>query len=445
MRRRLLQSILAVVILTALLLGVPLIYTAWIWVEDLTRTDLQIRLDRMASEIVAKDGANDISEGSLLWDDLRLLTPPGGRLVVVYPTVDGDPAQVEIGESSVQSPLMEARTISASGSLILEVPSSAMRTQQRQAIGAVGGLVLVSIAAGAVVAVATARRLSDPLRDVANRAARLAEGDFRPAPRRHGIPELDRVSDVLDAATHEMAGRLQRERALVADVSHQLRSRLTAVRLRLDELSEHPDPAVTAEAGEAMEQVDRLTLAIDELVRSSRSGITESPISVIKELGAVIAEWKRPFEDSDRELLLLGDANVMASTTGSRLREAVAVLVDNALKHGDGSCTVAVRLIQGQSHRGEGTETSSAHEAMVCVEVFDEGAGVSNALAPHIFDRGFSGAGSTGVGLALARALIEADGGRLELQRRRPALFAIFVPMAREDVPTRVTGTREPR
>ncbi|MEV0946016.1 HAMP domain-containing sensor histidine kinase [Rhodococcus sp. NPDC049939] len=446
MRRRLLQSILAVVILTALLLGVPLIYTAWIWVEDFTRTDLQTRLNRMVMEIAAQSDANGIVQGSLDTNDLELLTPSGGRLLVMYPTESGRSARVEIGEPSVRAPLVEGRTIGASGSLILEAPSSAMRARQRRAVGAVGGLVLVSIAAGAVVAVATARRLSDPLQDVANRAARLAEGDFRPVPRRHGIPELDRVSDVLDAATVEMAGRLQRERALVGDVSHQLRSRLTAVRLRLDELSAHPDPAVTAEAGEAMQQVDRLTQAIDELVRSSRSKITEDSISVINELGTVTAEWKRPFEDADRQLLLIGDESVMASSTGSRLREAVSVLVDNSLKHGAGTCTIAVRLIQGQSHRGaDEAESPSPHEAMVCIEVFDEGAGVSNDMAPHIFDRGFSGAGSTGVGLALARALIEADGGRLELQRRRPALFAIFVPQVRESVPTRVAGIREPR
>ncbi|AHK30183.1 MULTISPECIES: sensor histidine kinase [Rhodococcus] len=444
MRRRILQSILAVVILTALLLGVPLIYTAWLWVEDFNRSDLQVRLDRMATEIITQEGINGVVEGDLDTNSLRLLTPAGGRLVVVYPTTDDGAARVDIGESSVQSPLVESLAMGTSGSLRLEVPSDEMRTQQRQAVGAVALLVLVSIAAGTVVAYVTAKRLADPLRDVANRAARLAEGDFRPDVRRHGIPELDRVSDVLDSATVEIAGRLQREHALVADVSHQLRSRLTAVRLRLDELSVHSDPAVVVEADEAMAQVDRLTVAIDELVRSSRSSGTETHVSVIRELSVVIADWKRPFEDADRELVLRGDTNVMASTTGSRLREAVAVLVDNALMHGAGTCTVAVRLIQGQNLRTPGEETSP-RETMVCVEVSDEGVGVSNDLAPHIFDRGFSGAGSTGVGLALARALIEADGGRLELQRRRPALFAIFVPIAREHVPTRVTGTREPR
>ncbi|MFD4366286.1 ATP-binding protein [Rhodococcus sp. NPDC058521] len=439
MRRRILQSTLGVVILTALLLGVPLIYTAWLWVEDLARSDLQNRLDRMAGEIIAQEGPDGVVNGELNTASLDLLTPKDGRLVVIYPTAPENAARVDIGVSDVASPLIESLAMGSSGSLRLEVPSDVMRTQQRQAVGAVGLLVLISIAVGTAVAVLTAKRLADPLSDVANRAARLAEGDFHPDPRRHSIAELDRVSDVLDSATVEIAGRLQREHTLVADVSHQLRSRLTAVRLRLDELSEHSDPAVVEEADEAMAQVDRLTDAIDELVRSSRSSGEEKQVSVVHELGAVLADWERPFDDVGRALTLGGDVDVMASTTGSRLREAVSVLVDNALVHGAGTCTVSVRLARGAGR------TASTRDSMVCVEVSDEGEGVSNELAPHIFDRGFSGAGSTGVGLALARALIEADGGRLELQRRRPALFAVFVPIGREPAPTRVAGNREPR
>ena len=101
--------------------------------------------------------------------------------------------------------------------------------------------------------------------------------------------------------------------------------------------------------------------------------------------------------------------------------------------HGGGTCTVSVAITV--------PARDDSREPMVCVEVTDEGDGVSNDLAPHIFDRGFSGAGSTGVGLALARALIEADGGRLELQRRRPALFAVFLgARARADARSPRTG-----
>ncbi|MDJ0395154.1 HAMP domain-containing sensor histidine kinase [Rhodococcus sp. G-MC3] len=440
MRRRILQSILAVVILTALLLGLPLMYTAWLWVEDFTRDDLQRRLDRMASEILSQEGDTGMVVGDLDIGSLRLAIPQSGRLIVVFPTPADAASRVDIGEPFVSRPLVESLSMGTSGSLRLEVPSDDMRTLQRQAVGAVALVVLASILAGTAVAVLTAKRLADPLQDVARRAARLAEGDFRPDPRRHGIAELDRVSEVLDSATVEIAGRLQREHALVADVSHQLRSRLTAVRLRLDELSTHSDPDVVGEAEEAMAQVDRLTLAIDELVRSSRSdgaaGAEEVP--VIDELTGMIAEWQRTFEDGGRSLSLAGDDGVTASVTGSRLREAVSVLVDNALSHGGGTCTVAVRLIPALD------TADRKREPLACIEVSDEGEGVSNELAPHIFDRGFSGAGSTGVGLALARALVEADGGRLELQRRRPAMFAVFLPAYRESSAL-VRRAREPR
>ncbi|MEU6833005.1 HAMP domain-containing sensor histidine kinase [Nocardia beijingensis] len=418
MRRRILRSMLTVLTLTTVVLGVPLIYTAWLWVEDITRNDLQNRLDRIAAEIIAQERDGTVS-GELDIRSVAPLVPENGRLTIVYPSRQDNAVRRDVGVPQVSDPLVESLSMGKSASLRLEVPSAPMHAMQRQAVAVVALAVLASLGAAVSVAVVTARRVADPLRDVAARAARLAMGDFRPDPRRHGISELDRVSDVLDSATVEIAGRLQREHALVADVSHQLRSRLTAVRLRLDELSAHADPEVVHEAEEAMAQVDRLTDAIDDLVRASRDedAADRDPVPVMDELRGVVAEWKHPFTEAGRTLTLTGDESLRAPITGSRLREAVAVLVDNALMHGGGTCTVSVRSVRPGADR----------EPLVCVEVADEGHGVREELAPHIFDRGFSAGGSTGVGLALARALVEADGGRLELQRRRPALFAVFL------------------
>lgn len=410
---------LTVLTLTTVVLGVPLIYTAWLWVEDITRNDLRDRLDRISVEVLAQEDDRGRVAGVLDTRSVRPLVPKDGRLTIVYPTPNDNASRFDVGAAHVADPLVEALSMGTNGSLRLEVPAAPMHSMQRQAVAVVALAVLASLGAAVSVAVVTARRVADPLRDVAARAARLAMGDFRPDPRRHGISELDRVSDVLDSATVEIAGRLQREHALVADVSHQLRSRLTAVRLRLDELSTHADTEVVHEAEEAMAQVDRLTEAIDDLVRASRDedATDRDPVPVMDELRGVVAEWAHPFTEAGRTLVLTGDESLRAPITGSRLREAVAVLVDNALMHGGGTCTVSVRTVRPGAHR----------EPLVCVEVADEGDGVRDELAPHIFDRGFSAAGSTGVGLALARALVEADGGRLELQRRRPALFAVFL------------------
>ncbi|UGT69817.1 HAMP domain-containing histidine kinase [Nocardia gipuzkoensis] len=434
MRRRILRSMLTVLTLTTVVLGVPLIYTAWLWVEDITRNDLQNRLDRIAAEIIAQERDGMVS-GELDIRSVAPLVPENGRLTIVYPSRTDNASRRDIGVAEVADPLIESLSMGTSGSLRLEVPSAPMHAMQRQAVAVVALAVLASLGAAVSVAVVTARRVADPLRDVAARAARLAMGDFRPDPRRHGIAELDRVSDVLDSATVEIAGRLQREHALVADVSHQLRSRLTAVRLRLDELSAHADPEVVHEAEEAMAQVDRLTDAIDDLVRASRDedAADRDPVPVMAELRGVVAEWTHPFTEAGRTLTLTGDESLRAPITGSRLREAVAVLVDNALMHGGGTCTVSVRTVRPGVGR----------EPLVCVEVADEGHGVRDELAPHIFDRGFSAGGSTGVGLALARALVEADGGRLELQRRRPALFAVFLGSSK--VRPANAGAPEPR
>ncbi|MEU3014623.1 sensor histidine kinase [Nocardia asteroides] len=419
MRRRILRSILTVLTITTVVLGVPLIYTAWLWVEDITRNDLQSRLEQVAAEVIAQERVDGTVHDGLDVRTMRALVPEGGKLTIVYPAPHDNAARTDLGVEQVDDPLVESLSMGTSGSLRLEVPAGPMHARQEQAVAAVALAVLASLGAAFSVAVVTARRVADPLRDVANRAARLAMGDFRPDPRRHGIAELDRVSDVLDSATVEIAGRLQREHALVADVSHQLRSRLTAVRLRLDELSTHADPEVVHEAEEAMAQVDRLTDAIDDLVRASRDedAADRDPVPVMAELRGVVAEWAHPFTEEGRELRLTGDESLRAPITGSRLREAVAVLVDNALMHGGGTCTVSVRTVP----------TMSARDPLICVEVADEGEGIRDELAPHVFDRGFSAGGSTGVGLALARALVEADGGRLELQRRRPALFAVFL------------------
>jgi len=89
-------------------------------------------------------------------------------------------------------------------------------------------------------------------------------------------------------------------------------------------------------------------------------------------------------------------------------------LIDNALSHGAGPVVLRTR------HFG----------AHVVVEVGDQGRGVPDVVVPHIFERSFSGSSSTGLGLSLARDLIESDGGRLELTQPRPPVFAIFLTPA---------------
>jgi signal transduction histidine kinase len=414
-RRRILQSTLLVVAITALVLGGPLTITTWRLVEDFTRGELTSSLERVAGRLDATtSGAN----GDLSGIDMRALElaiPAGGRLVLQQA---GQPPRV-IGPDPGANPVMETIPFGPGGSITLEEPHLVLRAEQVQVTLVVALLVVLSVATGAVVATVTARRLAEPLRGVAERAARLGAGDFRSAPERHGIPELDAVSDVLDTSATALSELVQRERALVGDVSHQLRSRLTALQLRLDELASHPDPSARREALAALEQAERLSGVLDELLEAARAArAAGAQLQDLREgLSTVADEWRPALRAAGRSLKLRVPAGLLARVTPARIREAVGALVENAIQHGAGTVTLSAR----------------AAENSLLIEVSDAGAGVPEELVPHVFDRGVSVGSSTGLGLALARALVEADGGRLELSRARPPMFTIFLPVARAD------------
>lgn len=410
MRRRILQSTLLVVTITALVLGVPLAITTWRLMEDFSRADLLDRLEQVASRLDGPGSFDTVNQ-----DALALAVPSGGRLTLEE---DGRPVQ-SLGADVGSDPIAETLPVWPGASITLAEPRTMLRTEQVQVALVVVLLIVLSVGTGAVVATVTARRLAEPLRDVADRAARLGAGDFRRTPDRHGIPELDRVSDVLDTSAGALAELVQRERNLVGDVSHQLRSRLTALQLRLDELTTHPDPDVVREATAALEQAERLSGVLDELLEAARAARAAGaePADLRAILATVIEEWQPRMRGAGRTLKVRVPERLLVRVTPARIREAVGALLENALRHGGGTVTVAAR----------------ATEHGPQVEVGDAGSGVPEELVAHVFDRGVSVGSSTGLGLALARALVEADGGRLELSRARPPVFTIFLPVARAD------------
>ena len=425
MRRRILRSTLLVVAITAFVLGGPLAIATWQLVEDFTRADLTSRLEQVAARLDGPGSPDRIDPDRIDTAAIELAVPPDGRLVLER---EGRQVRV-IGADVGADPVAETLPFVPGGVITMAEPRSTMRTEQVQLTFVVLGLVVLSVGTGAVVATVTARRLAEPLRDVADRAARLGAGDFRSAPDRHGIPELDRVSDVLDTSAAALAELVQRERVLVGDVSHQLRSRLTALQLRLDELATHPDPSARQEALAALEQAERLSGVLDELLEAARAAGAE--LQDLREgLAAVADEWRPALRAAGRSFKVRVPEGLLARVTPARIREAVGALVDNAIAHGAGTVTLSARAA-GNS---------------LLIEVSDSGPGVPEELVPHVFDRGVSVGSSTGLGLALARALVEADGGRLELARARPATFTIFLPAARADdvvgVPRPAPGPR---
>jgi signal transduction histidine kinase len=275
-------------------------------------------------------------------------------------------------------------------------------------------LSVVAVLAGVLVASLQARKFAEPMTQLADRAERLGAGESRFEPLVTGIREVDRVSEVLARSAHQTTRSLASERDFASDASHQLRTPLTALLMRLEEISVTDDLSVVQEeAGIAIAQVERLTTVVDDLLSRSRRGHDAPPPSV--SLDSVIAslqrEWQPAFEQAHRSVRVHGQRGLSVRATPVALSQVLSTLLENSLAHGRGTVDVEARR-SGPS---------------VVVEVSDQGDGVPSTIAPHIFERSVSTAHSTGLGLALARDLAEANGGRLELIQMQPAIFALFL------------------
>lgn len=414
MRERILRTLIASLLAMGVLLGAPLTVVTWSWISNTAHGDLSERLKTMSEYVLAEEAAGRLSgPGDLQLDQFRLLLPPRGNLTLTGPGV-----LREIGDPKAPDGLAESVSPGPGYTLTLSIPMSEVRPTQWLAVGVLLVVIGGAVGGGALVGRLTARRLTEPLTQVAGRAALMARGDLRTPWPHYGIDELDRVSVALADANAEIARRLEREGQIIGDVSHQLRSRLTAISLRLDELTLHPDPDVVAEAQAGVAQVERLAVELDELVAASRaqSGV-RGEIDVVGVVDTLIDDFQPQFAAAGRRVWaeVREDPRPVSGRPG-RLREALSVLLDNALGHGGGAVTVRV------------DDLGSAE--VVRITVSDGGGGVPDSIAADIFARGFSGGRSSGVGLSMARALIESDGGRLDLASRRPAVFSIVLPVA---------------
>ncbi len=274
------------------------------------------------------------------------------------------------------------------------------------------GLAAIALAAAVLVASSQAHRLAQQLTELSDQAEKLGAGESRISPLRSGIDEVDAVSAVLARSAQRLTRNLASERDFAADASHQLRTPLTALLMRLEEISITDELAVVQEESAiAIAQVERLTRVVDDLMARTRSGEdSKASVSLDSVIAALQREWQPAFEQARRSVRVHGERDLSVQATPVALSQVLSTLLENSLAHGRGTVDIHARR-SGPS---------------VVVEVSDQGEGVPAAIAPHIFERSVTTTG-TGLGLALARDLAESNGGRLELVQARPAIFALFL------------------
>ncbi|NDU75985.1 two-component sensor histidine kinase [Actinomadura sp. DSM 109109] len=410
MRRRLLLSTLGVAVVALLLLGIPLAYAA----HKLVYEEAGRSLDREASSIAGGVGYS-IEARQPVTAAVIAREYPGRHVSVTLPD----------GRTLTAGPPRRGRVLSATaayGRVRVRVsrPEAQVRDAALRLLLLVGSLALLGVAVTVGLAMVQARRLTLPLVDLAETADRLGSGNARPRPRRYGIPEVDRVAEVLDRSAVRITDLLVASREFAADASHQLRTPLTALSMRLEEMIEAADyPDVVREEGAAaVAQAERLVAVVEQLLARARhdrtGGAVPAPIDEI--IAQQVEEWRPSFRKAGRDVRIIGEQGLVGMTHPEGLSQIVATLLENSLTHGAGTVTI---------HTKPGASS-------VVVEVGDEGEGIPSELEPRIFERSVSGGRGTGLGLYLARSLAVVDGGRLELIQSRPAVFGVFLRQAAE-------------
>lgn len=424
MRRQISRAILAVAVLLVVGLGLPLAVTVQRFYEGRAVADLHRRAAETIVEITLP-----LTDASL---KRAAAEPDSPGPFTVYDR--GGTRRYGSGPAQPDGPVRRALAGQATsddhqGQLILAAPITdraqerivgAVRvTQSREVVdGQVRTAWLViavtvagALAGAAALARAQGRRLAAPVTQLAEQATALGRGDFVAPVERTGISEVDAVAAALADSAERLAVLLARERAFSADVSHQLRTPLTGLRLRLERAAIE-EPAARWHLAGALQDVDSLEATVEHLLALSRdSHPIGAELDLEAVLGSLAERWSPRLFEEGRSLRVepspaLDGVNGSAKSLG----QVLDVLVDNARQHGQGEVVVRSRPTPGG----------------VVIEVADQGPGIADDERATIFERRH-GSGN-GIGLALARSIIEAEGGRLLLASARPPSFHIVLP-----------------
>ena len=269
-------------------------------------------------------------------------------------------------------------------------------------------IVLLAIAlfvASLFIADRIARTLTRPLRELERTANELADGDFSARANVNEPIEIAHVGSAMNALARRIGELVTAEREAVADLSHRLRTPLTALRLDADSLS------APEERDRIAADVDLLERSLDDVIRTASRPMTSTLVPVCNASAVVadrVAFWSALAEEQGREVATsIPSAALWVGATEDDLAAAVDALLGNVFAHTDEGTAFSVRV-----------HSLANLDGLIEVLISDEGPGLPTGVS--VSGRGVSGSGSTGLGLDIARRIAESTGGSLALDSIDP-------------------------
>jgi len=423
--RRLLASYLALTVVVLVALEVPLaIVNARNEQQDLTA---KVERDAFAAASLAEDtlqSPDGSSSPHLLKNVRNYQLQTGGRMVIVnndgISIADSQPT-VPNEEPFLSRPeivaALQGRTVSGIhrsdtddsrvlyvavpvgsggavfGAVRITYPTSALDHRINRYRLALAAVALVVLAVAAIVGLLLARSIARPLRRLEEVAARVGGGELSArANESDGPSDVRSLAGEFNRATAKLAGLLRSQEQFVADASHELRTPLTALRLRLE----------NGETDAALVEAERLARLVDELLELARVDAGAGAAGDLQ-LGEVVERrvelWSALAEEREVRLEALGVGGTIRAGEG-RVEQVLDNLLANALDAAPQGSTITVIAEGGELH------------------VIDQGIGLNADQRERAFDRFWraSKAPGSGLGLSIAKRLVELDGGTIELR-----------------------------
>ncbi|MFY4720859.1 sensor histidine kinase [Streptomyces sp. LaBMicrA B280] len=276
---------------------------------------------------------------------------------------------------------------------------------------------LTVLAGASLIGFALARSITRPVQTLERATAQLAEGRITDPPATdHGPPELRRLAASFTRTATRLQHLLQTQQAFASDVSHQLKTPLTALRLRLENFEPHLAPCAQGSLDTALGELERLSRMVQGLLALARLENTEIRAEAA-DLDAVVADradiWSAFADEQQVDIIVPAGTSVPVLAVPGALEQIIDNLLSNALRVSAPGTAITLAVV---STPARGTRTPPMTE----LHVIDQGPGMTEAERHRAFDRFWRAADAdhdgTGLGLPLVRHLTRAGGGEVTLE-----------------------------
>ena len=276
------------------------------------------------------------------------------------------------------------------------VPQEELTRNVGAAWAILAGLGVALVGLAALVADRLARSIVEPVQVLSAAAHRMGEGELDIAVEPAGPPEVVEVAHAFNRLGSRIRNLISQERETVADLSHRLRTPLTALRLDAGAVS---DPDLSARLGEDLDDLER---TVDHVIHEARRSVREGP-GVVTDVAGIVRDrlefWGALAEDQGREWSSrIEPGPLRTGAHGGDVAAALDALLGNVLAHTPDGTPYSVSL--GREGR------------YIVLTTEDRGPGFAD---PAVVERGSSSTGSTGLGLDIVRRTAEASGGDLTI------------------------------